>query len=81
MVLGLSTDRDGQVPVSVFLGERGISYPVALADVDAERAFGGVGLIPTTFLIDRRGVVRHVVRGFFAPPAFQLAVGRLLDER
>jgi peroxiredoxin len=80
VVLGLSQDRDPQVPVSVFLAERGLSYPVAMSTLEIDRAFGGVNLLPTTILIDRRGTVRHVVRGYFAEPALRLAVGKLLDE-
>lgn len=80
VVLGLSQDRDPQVPVSVFLAERGVSYPVAMSTIAIDRAFGGVNLLPTTVLIDRTGTVRHVVRGIFAEPALRLAVGRLLDE-
>ncbi len=69
-----------QVPVSVFLVERGITYPVAMSTIDTERLFGGVNAIPTTFVIDRAGRIRYQVRGIFARPTLERTVDRLLDE-
>jgi len=80
VVLGLSTDDDGPVPVSVFLLERGITYPIALSTIATERLFGGIDALPTTFLIDRAGRIRYQVRGIFARPALDQAVERLLAE-
>jgi thiol-disulfide isomerase/thioredoxin len=80
VVLGLSTDAGGVAEVSAFLEERGVSYPVAMADPATRRAFGGVSALPTTFILDREGVIRHRVFGFFAPPAMRAAVQRLLEE-
>jgi thiol-disulfide isomerase/thioredoxin len=78
-VLGLSTDVGSERPIRTFLGERGISYPVGRASGSERRAFGGIRGIPTTFIIDRNGVVQHRVVGYFAPPALRMAVSRLLD--
>ncbi len=80
VVLGLATDDGSQVPVSVFLVERGITYPVAMSTIDTERLFGGVNAIPTTFVIDRAGRIRYQVRGIFARPTLERTVDRLLDE-
>jgi len=80
VVLGLSTDVGAAQGVASFLAERGISYPVGRATSAHRQAFGGVNVIPTTFLIDRNGRVRHRVVGYFAPPALRAAVNRLLDE-
>ncbi len=80
VVLGISTDVGGVGAVRPFLEERGVTYPVALADNTVRRAFGGITALPTTFIVDREGVIRHRVFGFFAPPAMRAAVRRLLDE-
>jgi peroxiredoxin len=79
-VLGLSTDVGSPAPIRAFLEERGITYPVGRATPEHRRAFGGIAGIPTTFIIDRDGVIRHRVVGYFAPPALSLAVSRLTDE-
>ena len=79
-IVGVAADAGGEEKVREFLGQRGITYPVAMSDRVLDRAFGSPNLLPTSFLIDRSGRIRYVVRGFFAPPALALAVDRLLAE-
>jgi peroxiredoxin len=79
-ILGISTDQTGMAPVRSFLEERGITFPVAMATGRVVQDFGGVRALPTSFLIDRQGVVRYEVKGIFAEPALRLAVNRLLAE-
>ena len=80
VVLGFSTDVGGDAGVSAFLEERGITYPVGKATSAHHRAFGAIPGIPTTFVLDSQGRVRHRVVGYFASPAMNAAVSRLLDE-
>jgi thiol-disulfide isomerase/thioredoxin len=80
-VLGFSVDVGGGDVVRTFLDERGITYLVGRATDAHRRAFGGIAGIPATFVIDRAGKVRHRVVGYFAPPALEAAVARLLAER
>jgi peroxiredoxin len=79
-IVAISTDRTGTAPVRRFLTERDLTFPAAMATADVVRAFGGVRALPTSFLIDRQGRIRHEVRGYFAEPALRLAVDRLLRE-
>jgi hypothetical protein len=80
VVLGFATDVGGDRAIRDFLKERDISYPVGRATQAHRRAFGGIPGIPTTFLVDRQGNVRHKVVGYFAPPALNAAVRRLLGD-
>ena len=80
VVLGFSTDVGGDEGVRAFLRERGITYPVGKATGEHQRAFGGIQGIPTTFILDREGRVRHRVVGYFASPAMNAAVSRLLAQ-
>src|SRR5882724_8985988 len=59
VVIGISVDEDGAAVVKKFAGQLGINYPVVLADQKTTRAFGGIEVIPTTFIVDRTG---HVVK-------------------
>ena len=79
-IVGLSTDATGSAAVRAFLAERGVTYPVAMANGQAVRDFGGVSLLPSSFLIDRQGRIRHEVRGMFTSLALEQAVDRLLAE-
>ena len=79
-VLGLATDVGSERVIREFIDERDIEYPIGRASNAHRNAFGGIRGIPTTFIIDRDGVVQHRVVGYFAPPALRLAVARLLDS-
>ena len=80
VVIGLSTDAGSAEPIRSWIEERDITFPIGRANREHRSAFGGIRGIPTTYLIDRNGVVRHRVVGYFTPPALRVAVGRLLDE-
>lgn len=80
VVLGLSVDRGAPADVDAFLAERGITYPVAIVGNDVVEAFGGVRGYPTSFLVDRAGVVRHAVMGPVGPLTLRPALRRLLAE-
>lgn len=80
VVLGVSLDATGRDGVANFLQERGITYPVAMATGKIVNDFGGVNLLPTSFLIDRQGRIRNEVRGVFTQIALHQAVDRLLAE-
>lgn len=79
-VVGLSVDRGPVAEVEAFLRERRVTYPVAVVGEEAIAAFGGVRGYPTSFVVDRQGVVRHAVIGPLAPATLELAVRRLLEE-
>ena len=81
VVLGLATDAGHAGDIQKFLDARGISYLVGRATNAHRSAFGGINAIPTTFVIDQNGIVRHRVIGYFAPPAMRAAVDRLLSDR
>lgn len=80
VVIGLSTDAGSGDVVADFVEERGFTFPIGRATAEHRAAFGGILGIPTTYLIDRSGTVRHRVVGYFAPPALRVAVDRLVNE-
>jgi cytochrome c biogenesis protein CcmG/thiol:disulfide interchange protein DsbE len=81
VLVGFSTDRAGEGSVRKFLAEHGITYPVAIVGQDVDAAFGGVRGIPTSFLLDQTGRIRHRVVGPLAPASLELAVRRLLADQ
>jgi len=54
-VVGLSLDTTGPDAVRSFVRKLDIPYPVAMADASVAEAFGGVGQIPSTFVIAADG--------------------------
>lgn len=62
VILGLSVD-DSAAPVKQFLKDNKMSYPVALSDRKVPRSYGGIRAIPSSFLIDKKGIVKKTVVG------------------
>ncbi len=79
-VVGLSTDVGGRDAVRAWVREAGISYPVAMASEGLRLSYGGVSMLPQSFLVDREGKVRKIVRGAFDTEALRRAVEELLAE-
>ena len=70
-IVAYSTDKTQQ-EVDAFMAREGYTFPAPLVPAGVEAAFGGVDRLPTSFIIDRQGRVRHKVSG-------QLHAGRLED--
>lgn len=79
-ILGIATDIHARNQIHDFLADHDITYPTLLATPAVLRDYGGVSALPESFLIDRRGRIRHRVIGFFAEPALRAAVDRMLEE-
>lgn len=64
-VLGVSLDDEPKVAVPIFAKEFAerqgtrFNYPLLAGNEELARGFGGIRGIPTTFLIDRKGVIRE----------------------
>lgn len=82
VVLGISVDEDAEAMRS-FLSERAASFPVVR---DARQRLvedAAVEAMPTSFLIDRTGVIRHVHVGFLGgktATAYAEEIERLLKD-
>jgi peroxiredoxin len=62
-VLGMSADEDGERLVKTFADEHHITYPIALAGETALVDYG-VRSVPVMFVIDKKGKVAEIFRGF-----------------
>lgn len=80
VIVGLAVDQAPTEKVAAYVAERGVTYPVAHVDREAEGRFGGVRGYPTSFLIGRDGRVRHVVVGPIGAVSLEPAVRRALGD-
>ncbi|MBC7543569.1 MAG: TlpA family protein disulfide reductase [Candidatus Sericytochromatia bacterium] len=62
-ILGVSVDQDGASAVLPFLKTMPMSYPVLASTTEVVAAYGGIRSIPTSFLIDRQGIIRDTWEG------------------
>lgn len=79
-ILALSQD-DTPVLAREFIEKEGYHFPVAMADADHAAALGGVSRLPTSFLIDRHGRVRHKISGQVHYDRLENLVKPLLAEK
>ena len=61
-VIGVSEDEDGPKELAKFAQKAGINYLLVMATKELIAAYGGVPVLPTSFLIDPQGrvVQRHI---------------------
>lgn len=76
--LGLSQDDD-PADVRVFAQKRGVPYPL-LVGAPVSGMLPPVAVLPTTFVIDRRGRVRMRHEGLLVEPALRAALRTLVAE-
>jgi thiol-disulfide isomerase/thioredoxin len=59
VIIGISLDRQGPRVVKKFIADQHVNYRMVMADDDVQAAFGEMEGIPTTFIIDRAGLIRE----------------------
>ncbi len=74
-VLGVALDASGAKTVAPYARERGVSYPLMLAEGTFPEGYPLVG-IPTAYLIDRQG---RIVRRYLGPKS-AAAVARDVEK-
>ncbi|GAB5561583.1 MAG: hypothetical protein SynsKO_32300 [Synoicihabitans sp.] len=78
VIVGLSLDEKGPGVVREFAERFGVNYEMVMADENIVDAFGGMRVIPTTFLIDREGQVRHRKEGMMHREEYEPLIKSLL---
>jgi len=81
VVLGVSVDTAGAAVVRRFATDHLMNYTLLMADDAIVKAYGGVSAIPTTFLLDHKGRVRHRKVGTTDPSEYESLVVSLLKEK
>ena len=77
-IIGVSLDQQGQAVVEPFVKKNEIDFVSLLGNAEVVKAYGNVRAIPTTFLIDRKGVVQKVYKGYTDIAVFEADIQKLL---
>ena len=81
VVVGISLDQESPDVVRRFVENKKMNYPVAMAADGIETAFGHFEGIPTTFIVDRHGMIRSMDVGYASEKQFEARVRPLLNEK
>jgi peroxiredoxin len=63
-----------------YIQEHHVDYPIVHWTRDSDRAYGGISIFPTLFLIDQKGVVRAHWIGYVEPDDLRQAITGILKE-
>ncbi len=80
VIIGISVDEGGAERVKPFVQRSKLKYTILLADTSAKSAYGGIGQLPSTFVIDQKG---NIVREYFGHQGkhiLELSIKRLLPR-
>ena len=77
-ILGVSDEEESAL--REFRAENSIPYKLLASGVDMPEPFGSVAMLPTTFIIDKKGVIRSVHEGYREKSAFVEEIEKLLKE-
>ncbi len=78
VILGVSLDQNPRAVLHPFIQKHKIEYPILLADRRVTNDYGGITSIPTTFLIDREGMIRKHYVGYQPKSVVEEAIKELL---
>lgn len=81
VIVGASLDQAGPAVVKAFAAKHGVNYPLVMADEAVVAAFGGIEAIPTTFLIDRKGMIRDRKVGAEETATYEAKIAAVLAEK
>lgn len=78
--VGVSLDEDGFASVRPYAMDRGINYTLVADRGRVAGLYGGIGTVPTTFIIDREGNVRYRHTGLLLKGALKSALDELTED-
>jgi thiol-disulfide isomerase/thioredoxin len=78
VILGFSMDEAPASEVKAFGVKMKVNYPLLMANGATAEAFGGIEGLPTSFIIDREGNIRHRKVGLTDPDAYEKLIASLL---
>lgn len=80
-IVGISVDEMTPQQLQPFIVKNKMSYPVAMATAKLLKDYGPISAIPTTFVVDKKGVVRYAQEGMLDKAALTALFTKLSAER
>lgn len=77
--VGISVDHEDDAIIRSFVENAGINYPVLVDDGSVSEKYGGVYALPTTFVIDREGIIQRRKPGIVSKNSLMPLLRDLVD--
>lgn len=78
--VGVSLDEEGFDVVRPFADQYDFNYPIVVDDGTAAAAYGPIAVMPTTFIVDRKGLVRYYAPGMLTSEGLRPVLAEMLNE-
>ena len=80
VVIGISVDEGGAERVRPYVQRSNLQYTILIADTSTKSAYGGIGNLPSTFIIDQEGNIQKEYFGYQGKHILELDIKRLLPR-
>ena len=80
VIVGIAFGRQGEAAVAKFIKDQGLTFEFVMADQKIIIDYGGLQSIPTTFLVDRNGLVVKKCVGGQSKSSYENAVKAVLES-
>jgi thiol-disulfide isomerase/thioredoxin len=77
-IVGIALDEDGWEKVIPFQSKNQMNYPVVLGSPELAQQYGGIEAIPTSFFVDKKGIIVDHVVGMLSKNALENKLKRFL---
>lgn len=77
-IIALTVDEDDAAMVKKVVARSGINYPVAMSPADVRMEYGGIGALPTSFILDTQGRIVQKHEGLRDPVLYETEIRALL---
>lgn len=81
VVLGIAMDEGDPAAIARFAKRKEINYPIVIGTPETAEAYGGVQILPTTFVIDRSGKIVDGLEGATDRAGFEAKIRPLFPAR
>lgn len=79
-ILGIAEDDAGKDEIAKTAKKVAVTYPILLTDGKVAPAYGGVDMLPTSFYVDRKGVVVTETVGLASKDEVEANIQKLLSS-
>jgi peroxiredoxin len=79
-IIGISVNEGGAERIRPFVRENGLNYTILIADTGVKKDYGGVGSLPTIFVIDQEGNIYKEYNKYQGKHILELDIEKLLED-
>lgn len=80
VVIGISVNEGGADRIRPFVESNNLNYTILIANTNVKTAYGGIGKLPSTFVIDQGGNIYREYFGYQGKHILGLDIGKLLPN-